>query len=143
MTMALGLRRTRIALRVLISAALAFAGIAKLIRPEEFAVLRLFGGLEGDPIWISYAVSVLEIATAAALLTGVRVGPVLAVALTSCFVVYHVGFGLGLQAPTCGCWGFPTPKRASGVIAVALLLASLLLLVNARAKGTDRQAHEA
>lgn len=95
-----GRRWALIVLTGTLAAALLFAGIAKLIHPEDFGILRLLGGSNPDPRWMSHAVSIVEIAAAAALLAGRPVGRVAVVALTLGFVVYHVGFGLGLSAPT-------------------------------------------
>lgn len=135
-------RRIRLVLTALTAAALAFAGVAKIIHPDNFGFLRLLGEADRDPLWFSHVVAGVEIATATALLTAGRVGVVAAVALTCGFVAYHVILGLGFGAPTCGCWGIPTPKRVSGIIAVALLMSSLCLLPLARgsAERTGRRS---
>jgi hypothetical protein len=92
--------RVRLALTVLVAAALAFAGIAKAVCPDDFGLLRLFGEAGRDPFWFSHVVAGIEIATATALLVFGRVGIVAAVILTCGFVAYHVILGLGFGAPT-------------------------------------------
>jgi len=44
-----------------VAGALAFAGIAKAIRPDDFGLLRLFGDTTRDPFWFSHIVAGMEI----------------------------------------------------------------------------------
>jgi hypothetical protein len=118
----------RVLLTAVTAGALAIAGVAKLVHPDDFGIFRLLGDSRTDPVAFSYILAGLEISTAAALVASRRIGAAAAVGLTCGFVAYHVVLGLGFGAQTCSCWGVPTPKRVSGLIAVGLLLTSLSLL---------------